>query len=60
MLYELQLYTRGGRGSEIFIRKLRVHMYVNGMLWLRERLPLEPGERESAPIWRIQTGVLHS
>jgi hypothetical protein len=32
--------------------------YVNGMLWLRERLPLESGERESAPIWRIQTGVL--
>jgi hypothetical protein len=52
---------RGGRGSKIVVRKLRV--YVNGMLWLRERLPLaclEPGERESAPIWRIQTGVLHS
>jgi hypothetical protein len=32
---------------------------------LREQLPLEPGERESVPIWRIQTGrtrrvVLHS
>jgi hypothetical protein len=25
---------------------------------LRERLPLDPGERESVPIWRIQTGVL--
>jgi hypothetical protein len=25
---------------------------------LRERLPLEPGERESVPLWRIQTGVL--
>jgi hypothetical protein len=24
---------------------------------LRERLPLELGERESVPIWRIQTGV---
>jgi hypothetical protein len=47
---------RGGRGSEIVVRKLRV--YVNGMVWLRERLPLEPGERESAPIWRIQTVVL--
>jgi hypothetical protein len=25
---------------------------------LRERLPLEPGECESVPIWCIQTGVL--
>jgi hypothetical protein len=30
------------------------------MLWLRERLPLELGEHEFAPIWHIQTDVLHS
>jgi hypothetical protein len=52
-----RVHTPGSsRGSEIVVRKLRV--YINGMLWLRERLPLEPGERESAPIWPIQTGVL--
>jgi hypothetical protein len=38
-----------GRGSEI-VRKLRV--YVNGMLWLRARLPLEP---ENANL--LQSGV---
>jgi hypothetical protein len=41
-------YAPGGRGSEIVVQKLGCKMG-----YVMRRLPLELGECESVPIWRL-------